>query len=604
MPWEILIKGPLFEAVQSLRLFKDSKTFPDMIPKKLDNNKKIENFVEICQTNLLNPFSNFRKGLEDLHPKYDYDKFIPVTGLGEGIISFRSRLNDFIDENFQGRSEEATSTNGIPQEPTSSMESYIDSVWAVLKRDRRNLPEEMFNGTLVKLDFPYVVAGGRFDEVYYWDAYFTGEGLVLSGYLDLFDCMVKNYATSIDKHGFVPNGNRRYYETRSQPPFFCSMVDLLVRMKGLEYVKKARIEYEQGKEIGYIDMVAKEYEFWLGGEVKTNGNAKNERSVSLDDEHDKELDDEHDKKLVLSRYWDHYCDPTLSPDVQPRPEAYHEDIAKFAHTNKHMPQDASIFFRHIRAAAESGWDFSSRWFMCEPEREGGVERGIAKIRTTEILPVDLNALLFGMEKKLYKWTGEPKYKEAAKRRKEAIIKYFWNDELGWFFDYWYGDGSENFEGSRTDVWSLAGAYPLFTELFDPNEQDEMDKVAKIVRAIREKFLRPGGVVTTLLKTGEQWDCPNGWAPLQWIVVRGLLNYGERDLAFDIAKRFVACVGRTYKKRGHIMEKYNVCEPDVIAGGGEYIVQHGFGWTNGIVKALINEFRVDMEKDDELRVYLG
>jgi len=306
--------------------------------------------------------------------------------------------------------------------------------------------------------------------------------------------------------------------------------------------------------------------------------------------------------VVLNRYWDDFWEESLSPRVQPRTEAYHEDIAAFALTDKYKPEDTDNFFRHIRAAAESGWDFSSRWFRPEPDGRSGIRRGRPTIRTTKILPVDLNALLFGMEKKLDKWTDnrDYDYATAAARRKQAILDYFWNDELGWFFDYCLEAGEEG----QTDVWSLAGAYPLFTKLFDSEDKDDTAKVGKMVRAIRERFLRKGGVVTTLMETGEQWDYPNGWAPLQWIVVRGLLNYEHRELALEIARRFVACVGWTYKREGRILEKYNVCEPEAMAGGGEYDVQYGFGWTNGVVKALMNEFRREMEEDDTLRGHLG
>ena len=317
-----------------------------------------------------------------------------------------------------------------------------------------------------------------------------------------------------------------------------------------------------------------------------------------------------DGNVVLNRFWDDFYDKSLSPHVQPRPEAYHEDIAAFAHSDKYTQEDASIFFRHIRAAAESGWDFSSRWFRPVPGGRSGIRRGKPTIRTTEILPVDLNALLFGMEKKLHEWTGKDEYAVAEEQRKQAILKYFWNEDLGWFFDYCLE------EKCQTDVWSLAGAYPLFTKLFDPKEDDDRKKVGQMAKAIRERFLRAGGVVTTLLETWdpdtnehEQWDYPNGWAPLQWIVVRGLRNYEDldkeyRELALDIAKRFVACVGRTYKQKGRVMEKYNVCEPEAIAGGGEYDVQYGFGWTNGVVKALMNEFRREMEEDSTLRRHLA
>lgn len=585
--WQLFTRGPLFEAVQSLQLFRDSKTFPDMIPNGFDlaDEAKVSavlrEFVGIVRKWFLAPVSEYHEGLNELDRSRSVltvERLKRVRGLGQGVIDFRSHLSDLIHKYFRGRPETPVA-KGLPRDPTCSMEAYIDNSWAVLRRDSRNLPQEMFSGTLMKLDYPYVVAGGRFDEVYYWDGYFTGEGLVLSGCPDLFDCMVKNYATFIHRSGFVPTGNRQYYMSRSQPPFFYCMVNLLERMKGRSHLKKATVQID-GDALGYVELVEKEYRFWMGESALGR-----DRVVHLDD------------GSVLNRYWDHYEDKELRPPVQPRPEAYHEDIGSYADTEEGT--DAATFFRHIRAAAESGWDFSSRWFRPEPVVwEGGIRRGIATIRTTDIVPVDLNALLYGMERKLYEWTGDAKYEAAAQARKRAMFRYFWNEELGWFFDHCTVPGQQG----QTDVWSLAGAYPLFTEMLD--READKDRLDRMTQALRGRFMRAGGAVTTLFETGHQWDYPNGWAPLQWVVVRGLLSYGERALALEIAKRFIGCVGRTYLREGRIMEKYNVCEPEAVAGGGEYVVQHGFGWTNGVIKALMVEFRRELEQDDQLRRHLG
>ncbi len=584
--WQLFTRGPLFEAVQALQLFRDSKTFPDMIPNGFDlsDRAKVEQvlkeFIDVARNSFLIPVNRFQNALNKLDDSQEpltVERLKQVRGLGQGVIDFRSYLSDLIYKYFRTRPETAVELR-LPRDANCSMETYIDGVWNTLKRDSRNLPQEMFNGTLIKLDYPYVVAGGRFDEVYYWDGYFTGIGLVLSGGLDLFECMVKNYATFIQRHGFIPNGTRCYYLTRSQPPFFYCMVNMLCEMKGQDFAKKVTLDIDDVK-TSYAKMVEKEYQFWMG-----YSKYGNDRTVSLGE------------GAVLNRYWDHYWDDELRPPVQPRPESYHEDIGHYADTQEGT--DAATFFRHIRAAAESGWDFSSRWFRPDPVGwDGGIRRGIETIRTTNILPVDLNALLYGMEKKLFEWTGDPKYKKAADDRKHAILKYFWNEELGWFFDYSIEEG----QTGQTDVWSLAGAFPLFAEMF---EKEDQQIVERMKRTIRDRFVRPGGVVTSLFETGQQWDYPNGWAPLQWIVVRGLLNYDGRALALEIAKRFIQCVGKTYSKDGRIMEKYNVCDPEVLAGGGEYLVQPGFSWSKGVVKALISEFRPELEQDEKLRKYLA
>jgi alpha,alpha-trehalase len=107
----------------------------------------------------------------------------------------------------------------------------------------------------------------------------------------------------------------------------------------------------------------------------------------------------------------------------------------------------------------------------------------------------------------------------------------------------------------------------------------------VAETIRARLVAPGGLRTTLVNTGEQWDAPNGWAPLQWVAVDGLRRYGQRDLADDIAKRFLATAEREYAASGKLVEKYDV-ETIRPGGGGEYPLQDGFGWTNGVVRALM------------------
>ncbi len=586
--WQLFTRGPLFEAVQSMRLFRDSKTFPDMIPKGFDLNdddrvsELLAAFVKICQQSLFTRLKGFQIGLEEVSAlpagECTLDRLKQVRGFGKGVIDFRSRMVDFIHDHFQGRID-ATANKGVRREPTRSMEAYIDGAWEALRRDNRNLPQEMFTGTLMQLSFPHVVAGGRFDEVYYWDGYFIGVGMVLCGGMDLFHGMIKNNAMLIAEYGFVPNGNRRYYLTRSQPPVFYCMVELLGKMKGQKFLNEKRFVKGDTK-VSYVEMVQAEYRFWMG-----QTSLGKDRTVTLAN------------GAVLNRYWDHYSDRDLQPHVQPRPEAYHEDIESYAETAEGT--DAATFFRHVRAAAESGWDFSSRWFRPDPVGwHGGIRRNMATIRTTDIIPIDLNALLYGMEVKLHDWTGDPQYQAAADQRKKAVLDHCWNEELGWFFDYCNTNG----QSGQTDVWSLAGAFPLFTNMLDAVTDKE--KIDQMEITIRERFLRAGGVVTTLYETGQQWDYPNGWAPLHWIVVRGLLNYNRRELALDIAKRFIRCVGRTYLREGRIMEKYNVCDPEEIAGGGEYVIQQGFGWTNGVIKAFMVEFRGEIEIDPVLLCHLA
>ncbi len=239
----------------------------------------------------------------------------------------------------------------------------------------------------------------------------------------------------------------------------------------------------------------------------------------------------------------------------------------------HSEQDSKILYRHLRAGAESGWDYSSRWFKSP--------RSFASVYTSDIVPVDLNCLLLHLEKTIAEANElcgntdlAGKYQSLFLKRKESIQKYLWSNEQGFYFDF---DIQQNIQKQSL---TLAGAFPLFVKIAHESE-------AKLVgTVIREKFLRPGGLVTTLETTGQQWDAPNGWAPLQWMVITGLANYGQTDLAKTIAKRWIQLNADVFKRTGKLMEKYNVVDTQLEAGGGEYAGQDGFGWTNGVLLALI------------------
>jgi alpha,alpha-trehalase len=268
---------------------------------------------------------------------------------------------------------------------------------------------------------------------------------------------------------------------------------------------------------------------------------------------------------VLNRYFD--------DKPQPREESYYEDVQ----TGLSYANSDKLVYTHLRAGAESGWDFSSRWFRDTFH--------LNTIETANIVPVDLNALLFAYENilaKAYESAGNTskanKFVGLAERRKAALIKYCWNPELQYFFDYDY------IQRSTTNKWSLAGIMPLFAKAANQEHADAVQE------HIKSKFLKDGGLVTSVYHTGEQWDAPNGWPPLQWVAVSGLLQYGYKDLAKDVAERWMATNERVYKATGKMMEKYNVENISLESGGGEYPTQDGFGWTNGVYLQLHSLFR--------------
>ncbi len=487
--------GELFEKIQMAQLFADSKTFADATPKATT-----EEIVAAYEKAKLEPGFDLQKFVES--------NFIIPSGITSDFQSDTSR----------------------------SVQNHINVLWDVLTRQ----PDSATVGTLIALPNEYVVPGGRFREVYYWDSYFTMLGLQVSDRYDLIENMVDNFSYLIETMGFIPNGNRTYYQGRSQPPFYAMMVQVLAEGKGEGTLEK------------YLPYLQKEYDFWMDGAMNRNAdNPAHRRVVRMPD------------GALLNRYYD---------DIpQARPESFREDVELY----ESLDNANEKVYRDLRAGAESGWDYSSRWFA-----DG---QYMSTIHTTDIVPVDLNALLYNLEQTLasaYEEAANSEqaeiYRQKGENRKAAIQKYHWDAQTGFYRDY---DWSAK---KQTEVLSLAGMYPLFFGLAEPTQAVEAANM------IEKEFLQPGGVTSTLNNTGQQWDAPNGWAPLQWITIQGLRQYEANDLANTIKERWVNFNVDVYRKTGKLVEKYNVYEIGLEGGGGEYPVQDGFGWTNGVLLKLMSE----------------
>ena len=435
------------------------------------------------------------------------------------------QLSDFVADNF----DTSLARNVNIMDTSVSMMAHIDSLWGVLTTKDSNIS----NTSLIPLPEPYIRPGGRFREAYYWDTYFTMLGLELTGRDSLINSMLDNFTYLIDTYGFIPNGNRTYYLSRSQPPFFAEMLKLALPDSAM---------------IPYLPYLINEYEFWMkGSDALQTGSSDSLRVVSPD------------SSFILNRYYDNAA--------KPRTESYREDFLMSSKAG-----NPKKLYRNIRAAAESGWDFSSRWFEDK--------KTFLSINATQILPVDLNCLLYNLEKSIAdilrsggNLKQAQKYDSLAGLRSRLINDYFWNEDLSFFFDY-------NFKSrNQTGVYSLAGIYPLYFKMVDSS------KAERIKEIIESKFLYPGGLVSTMNETGEQWDFPNGWAPLHWMAVKGLLNYGHDALAIEISRRWLRLNKKVYENTGRIVEKYNVVDTTLFGGGGEYPLQDGFGWTNGVYLKL-------------------
>ncbi|KJN27458.1 alpha,alpha-trehalase [Enterobacter sichuanensis] len=489
-----ILLGPLFSDVQSAKLFPDQKTFADAVPNS-----------------------------------------DPLTILADYRMQRRQSgfdLRHFVEVNFTlpGEGEKYVPPAG------QSLSEHIDDLWPVLTRTTDKASNKW--DSLLPLPKPYVVPGGRFREVYYWDSYFTMLGLAESDHWDKISDMVDNFAYEIDTFGHIPNGNRSYYLSRSQPPFFSLMVELLATHDS-DALKKYRPQME------------KEYAWWMDGVDALQPGQANKRVVKLDD------------GAILNRYWD-------DRDT-PRPESWLDDV-NTAKSNPNRP--ATEIYRDLRSAAASGWDFSSRW-MDDPQK-------LATIRTTSIVPVDLNALMFKMEKLLARASQESgdaasasKYEALATARQKAIESHLWNDKEGWYADY-------DLKSKKVrNQLTAAALFPLYVKAA---AQDRADKVAA---ATSSRLLQPGGIATTTVNSGQQWDAPNGWAPLQWVATEGLQNYGQDKVAMDVTWRFLKNVQHTYDREKKLVEKYDVSTTGTGGGGGEYPLQDGFGWSNGVTLKMLD-----------------
>ena len=489
--------GPLFHDVQLARVFPDSKTFVDARP---------------------------RSAPSDIAARYAVARTAPGFD-----------LHAFVALNFEPP---RASGESARSDTAQSMEEHVRALWPALTRPADSVDPR---SSLIPLPEGYVVPGGRFREVYYWDSYFTMLGLVQSGRTDLVKNMLDNFAYLVKTVGHIPNGNRTYYLSRSQPPYFAAMVGLYASAT------------DSARAVPYLEAMEAEHAFWMAGAESVAPGTAARRVVRLSD------------GSLLNRYWD--------DRPEPRPESYREDFE----LAQRVPEvQRTALYRNIRAAAESGWDFSSRW-MRDPA-------DLRTLETTELAPVDLNSLLFHAERTiaaLHLVRAGPgdvevaaRFSAAAERRRNALLAAAYDSAEGFFFDVRWRNGAR-----VTDRPTMAAAAPLYFGLATPEQG------RAVAARLGRDFLAPGGFVTTKRMSGQQWDAPNGWPPLQWLGAQAVRAYGRPDIADDASNRWLALNRRTYRVTGKMLEKYDVTDLSKRAGGGEYPTQDGFGWTNGVAQAM-------------------
>jgi len=331
---------------------------------------------------------------------------------------------------------------------------------------------------------------------------------------------------------------------RSQPPLLTQMI--------LRY-------YEATNDLTFLEaavpILNNEYDYWMSN-----------TSVEVGPGH------------TLNRYY--------VINSAPRPESYLPDVTLASTVD---PSYVPELYQEIATGAETGWDFSSRWMSNQPN--------LATLQTTQVIPVDLNSILYKNELTLSAFYGQLKqpamqhlYFERAQQRLIAIQKFLWNDAAGaWSDRYLNGSFSSEFYPSNlTPLW--AGVFMAMTS----------PQVEGVLRSVAAQgiFSFEGGVPTSFLQTGQQWDFPNGWAPLQYFIITGLNAVAGNELmsqklrifceetAFQLASNWLTSNYCGWNATGMMFEKYNVTMKGNPGGGGEYIVQDGFGWTNGVALHLL------------------
>ncbi|ORX69125.1 glycoside hydrolase [Linderina pennispora] len=505
----IYCEGDILHAVQMAKLYPDDKTFVDKPTiKPLD------------------------------------DVLAAFKAIG-GTTASRSAIASFVDANFGLEGTELKAVNLTEFTSCPKFLSHIhnpllrayggavNGFWKDLVREQDLT--SLCGGcvsSMLPLKYHFVVPGGRFREIYYWDTYFTMEGLLRSELYDTARSNIEDLLDLVDSYGFVPNGARVYYLDRSQPPLLTLMVKIYFEhTNDLAFVKKA------------LPTLKKEHGYWIAN-----------HSVSVPCK---------SGSVTLNRY-------------------------------------IAGIYADMATGAETGWDYSTRWVR---NPKAPADQLLFGIRTRQVVPVELNAILYQVEQaiaRLDRLAGAgdcSDYEQMAATRLDAMNKVFYDSASGMYFD-WVLETN-----SRSTIWSPAALWPYWS-FGSRAPQDGGKRAFDYLAGVLSK--NPGGVPTTLNNSGQQWDWPNVWPPLQYVLMQGALNRKDHKLATVLAQTYVDAVFCSWYNTGgsipnvlaqlpgesdigHMFEKFNSTSIGQQGGGGEYTVQSGFGWTNGVLLWALDTF---------------
>lgn len=561
-----------------------------------------------------------------------------------------SALHDFLAANF---GQAGAELSAVPRDQLTTDAVFLDKVsdpvirefvakvmdmWPDLTRTytpgTSNCSAAECPSSFIPVRRPFIVAGGRFREPYYWDSYWTLEGLLRTrgSFTEIARNTIENLLDMVESFGFVPNGARVYYLGRSQPPMLTQMVRLYMEHTGDAAVLERA-----------LPLLEREYDFWAAN-----------RSVDVESG---------GRTWSLARY--------AVSNTQPRPESFREDHEMATNTSYHAAASGRVFaetaplgaarrrelYANLATAAESGWDFSSRWLARPQDAARDDYFPLRSLNGPNVVPVCLNSILYANERDMaafYNQTGDDaaaaRWEARAARRRDAVHALMWNATMFSYFDY-------NLTSRAHDVYvpadddaaasgDAAGAPEGYQVLFHAAQlfpfwlgaaKEELRRPEAVLRAYApvRRYLdaRPGGIPATNYRTAQQWDQPGVWPPLMHPLIQGLLNAAPepgagpcagpeppqrrdvRALAVRLAQRYLDSAfctwyatggstshtpklpGLTDADVGIMFEKYSDNSTNVAGGGGEYDVVEGFGWTNGVLIWAVDTFSAELKRPD-------
>ncbi|XP_018081322.1 trehalase isoform X2 [Xenopus laevis] len=484
------------------------------------------------------------------------------TLVSEGVT--REKLIAFVNSSFSPPGQEfepwspsdwKTNPQLLSQIADSNLRSWaaeIHALWKDLGRKvKKVVKDQPEQYSQIYVPNAVIVPGGRFLEFYYWDSYWVINGLLLSEMNNTARGMIENFLYMVDRFGLIPNGGRVYYLRRSQPPFLTLMMDsYMTYQKDMTFLREN------------IHLLEKEYDFWMNNRTVT---------VTLGG-----------KSYLLNHYH--------VPVGGPRPESYSDDY-ELAETV--APDSQQSLLAELKAAAESGWDFSSRWFSGSVGNSE-TDNKLNMTRTSSVVPADLNGILCRVEKTLAKFykelnmpEKESRFQTALTQRLEAVQSVLWDEGLGIWLDY-------NMDAQRRNThFYPSNLVPLWATCYsNPEVADRVVSYLEKSGALSYK----NGIPTSLTRSGQQWDFPNAWPPLQHMVIEGLAQAKSsraKDTAFSLAQNWIRTNYKAYTKYKGMFEKYDVEGDGKPGGGGEYEVQVGFGWSNGVALQLLERYKTQL-----------